>query len=223
MNLIIFDIDGTLTQTNEMDSRCFAQAIKDVLRINSLNTDWSSYRYSTDSGLMKEIYENLFQREPQNHEIDEIRNCFVRYLKQEWQKNTSLISPITGAEKIFQKILNLSNWHIGIATGGWKKSALFKLDSAMIPHALLPKAYADDHIERAEIIKIVIKQSQLLHDVPQYVRIIYVGDKSWDHKAAAQLNIEFIGVGDEFSHLPRAQHFSVKNYEVDSSFLQYLS
>ena len=30
MNLIIFDIDGALTQTNEIDSTCFAQAIKDV-------------------------------------------------------------------------------------------------------------------------------------------------------------------------------------------------
>ena len=96
MNLIVFDIDGTLTQTNEIDSRCFAQAIKDVLGISTLNTDWSSYRYSTDSGLMKEIYENLFQRKPQNNEIDEIRNCFLNYLKQEWQSNNSLISPIPG-------------------------------------------------------------------------------------------------------------------------------
>lgn len=37
MNLIIFDIDGTLTQTNEVDSKCFARAIKDILQIKHIN------------------------------------------------------------------------------------------------------------------------------------------------------------------------------------------
>ena len=30
MKLIVFDIDGTLTQTNEVDSRCFEEALRVV-------------------------------------------------------------------------------------------------------------------------------------------------------------------------------------------------
>lgn len=221
MNLIIFDIDGTLTHTNEIDSRCFVRAVKDILQIDHLNTVWSSYRYSTDSGLMKEIYETLFQREPNLHEITEIRDRFVNYLMHELQNDPSIISPILGAEKIFQKITALSRWHVGIATGGWKQSALFKLNSARIPHEALPKAYADDHIERAEIIKVVIKQSQLQHGVQQYERVIYVGDRPWDHQAAMHLNIEFIGIGDKFPDLLQSKHLFVDNYESDA-FLKYL-
>lgn len=70
MNLIVFDIDGTLTQTNNVDSLCFTKAIKDTLQITELNTDWASYQYSTDSGLLTEIYENFLQRPPSIEEIN---------------------------------------------------------------------------------------------------------------------------------------------------------
>ena len=133
MNLIIFDIDGTLTQT-EMDTKCFAQAIEDVLQIKNLNTDWSSYRYSTEAGILKEIYES-FAKIPTEEEINSIQKLFLTYLNDTLSKNSSLITPVPGANTIFHKIIALKNWSIGIATGGWKISALFKLDSANIPHS----------------------------------------------------------------------------------------
>ncbi|HEX4045030.1 MAG TPA: HAD hydrolase-like protein [Gammaproteobacteria bacterium] len=108
MNLIIFDIDGTLTQTNEMDSTCFAQAIEDALQIKGLNTDWASYRYSTDSGLLKEIYESFFKREPTKQEVISIQERFVTYLNNAWTVNRALITPIPGADTLFQKIDSLA-------------------------------------------------------------------------------------------------------------------
>jgi len=221
MNLIVFDIDGTLTHS-EMDTKCFAQAIEDVLQVNNLDTDWSSYRYSTESGILKEIYELLTDRIPTEQEITSIQKLFVTYLNNTLSENPSLIVPIPGANTIFQKIYKLSNWHIGIATGGWKISALFKLDSANIPHSTIPKAYSDDHIERAEIIKTAIRHAQSHNKITQYQKIFYVGDRPWDEHAAMQLGIDFIGVGDFIKQ--KSQHFCVDNYnDSDSdSFLTHL-
>lgn len=223
MNLIIFDIDGTLTQTYTVDTKCFTQAVKDITHIDNLNTNWSSYQYSTDSGLLKEIYATHFQRAPSEDEVNKIRDRFVEYLKDEWLHDKLLYSPVPGAERVFQDIATLANWHIAIATGGWKKSALFKLESATIPHADLPKAFADDHFERTDIIKTAIKNSEFLHGINHYKHIIYVGDKSWDERAATALNLGFVGVGQEFQgSRPQPQRLFIQNYEILTPLLNFL-
>jgi phosphoglycolate phosphatase-like HAD superfamily hydrolase len=35
MNIALFDIDGTLTESNEIDSICFADAFRDVLDVGT--------------------------------------------------------------------------------------------------------------------------------------------------------------------------------------------
>lgn len=198
MNLIIFDIDGTLTNTTEIDAQCFVDAVKEILQISAFNTNWSQYQYSTDSGVLAELYQSLFQRDPTHQEVNIIRHCFIKNLKHAFTQNKMAFAPILGADKIFSMISQLGNWHMGIATGTWKDSALFKLLSAQIEHDRLPKSYADDHFERKEIIKKTVLQAQELHGVAQYDRLIYVGDKDWDYRAAKDLHMEFIGIGAEF-------------------------
>ena len=43
--LIVFDIDGTLTNTNHVDSVFFEKAILDILPISSIDTEWHNYKY----------------------------------------------------------------------------------------------------------------------------------------------------------------------------------
>lgn len=222
MNLIIFDIDGTLTQTNKVDSQCFAQAIKDILKISDINTNWSSYQYSTDSGLLKEIYQHFLQREPTVDEEKIIQQHFVNYLKQEWINDKTRYAVVPGADTIFNEISYIGNWHIGIATGGWQQSALFKLEAAAIAHTTLPKAYADDHIERTQIINKVIHQAKKLYRTTHYDRIIYVGDRTWDEQAAKALDIDFIGVGDGFVNR-KPEIFAIQDFSDSVPILNYLA
>ncbi len=39
MDLAIFDIDGTLTETDHVDDICFVQALADAHTITEINTD----------------------------------------------------------------------------------------------------------------------------------------------------------------------------------------
>jgi len=48
MNLILFDIDGTLTQTNAVDSEVLTDVLQKELDIAYLNNNWTDYKYSTD-------------------------------------------------------------------------------------------------------------------------------------------------------------------------------
>jgi hypothetical protein len=42
MNLAIFDIDGTLSESVGVDEACFVQVFRDVLGIERINTKWVS-------------------------------------------------------------------------------------------------------------------------------------------------------------------------------------
>lgn len=220
MNLIIFDIDGTLTDTFTLDGDYFFRAIREQSKIESVNTDWSVYQYSTDSGILNEIFQTVHQRDPEDKEISLIRDQFAIHIKNAHLENKSVIAPIPGATTIFSKIRALSNWHIGIATGGWKQTALYKLNSAEIPHDDVQKAYADDHIARSEIIKRAVNRCEVAHSVERYHRIVYVGDAEWDLRATKKLGIEFIGVGHKFAE--RGDVFSVKDLE-EERFLERLA
>ena len=41
MKLAIFDVDGTLTRTNEVDEICFVQAFAEAHAITGVDTDWN--------------------------------------------------------------------------------------------------------------------------------------------------------------------------------------
>ena len=44
MTLVMFDIDGTLTQTYEADEACFVQALREMFGFADIDTDWAGYR-----------------------------------------------------------------------------------------------------------------------------------------------------------------------------------
>ena len=56
MDLVIFDVDGTLVDSVGVDDRCFVQAFDDALGIRVAQTNWLEYQYQTDSGLAREIF-----------------------------------------------------------------------------------------------------------------------------------------------------------------------
>src|SRR6266576_1108761 len=64
MHLIIFDNDGTLTETIKIDEECFVRSFKDVFGFADIDTDWSDYPHTTDSSIFHEIYVSRRGRTP---------------------------------------------------------------------------------------------------------------------------------------------------------------
>jgi phosphoglycolate phosphatase-like HAD superfamily hydrolase len=48
MKLVMFDIDGTLTDTCVRDENEFVRAVQEVLDVPEINTDWASFVYVGD-------------------------------------------------------------------------------------------------------------------------------------------------------------------------------
>jgi len=221
MNLAIFDIDGTLTNTNEVDQACFLKAWKDLFRITDVPTDWSKYRYSTDSGIADELFEKYHLKT--SNDIEHFRNYFVECLRKAHREDPSSFIEVKGASNLIDRLRLHPDWKLAIATGAWKKSAEFKLERSEIRFGDIPFGCAEDAFDRKDIILKAWQDAERIHSVKAFDRVIYVGDGIWDLKAAAELKIPFVGISaKEHFHFRTLRH-QLADYLDQSKVLRYFS
>lgn len=196
MQLVIFDIDGTLTNTNKIDENCFVRAFALELGIFGINPNWTEYTYTTDSGITQQILQENLERFTSNEELVRLKARFVSLLQEAFINNQDLFSEIPGSANILAKLQLDSDWCVAIATGGWCESAKLKLQKANLPIEGIPLASANDALSREDIIKRTIIKAKNIYQVENFRKIVFVGDGVWDVKAAYQLSIAFVGIGD---------------------------
>jgi phosphoglycolate phosphatase-like HAD superfamily hydrolase len=197
VNLLIFDVDGTLTGTNEVDTRCFARAFLEVFGI-ALDTSWHIYPHRTDSGIICHGFSRHFRRQPTAVELDLFRERFLTLLEGEWRVDPHNFTAVAGAARALTRIAHRREYALALATGGWRASALFKLEKGGIPVVGLPAAFADDAAEREEIARVAIARARTHHQQP-FNRIILVGDSDCDVTTAARLGLGFVGIAADAS------------------------
>jgi len=193
MKLIIFDIDGTLTDTKSVDDKCFIKAFDNVFGINIENQDWSKLKNVTDWGITEEIIQEKLNRLPTEKEYRQLINELVGLLKQEIKNDPSQFKEVKNATEFFYYIQSDPNYKVGIATGAWEESAKLKLE--MIGINIKDVAFSNSSIykSREKITKDVIHQltEKINIDLNE---IIYFGDGVWDYKTCKNLGIRFIGI-----------------------------
>ena len=165
MKLVIFDLDGTLTQTNEVDDLCFPRAFVENLGVIDLNTDWSTYTHSTDTVVFQEAFAQNFRRHPTPDEAKAFEQRFVESLAELYASHPAMFAEVRGAVALLNQLEQDSQWAIAIATGCWKRSADFKIDAAGIPATGLPMAFAEDGPSREAIVEAAVRRA-----IPHYGR-----------------------------------------------------
>jgi beta-phosphoglucomutase-like phosphatase (HAD superfamily) len=182
MSIALFDIDGTLTASNEIDSICFADAFRDVFGIE-IDTNWDAYEHTTDRGIAAEALRRS-GRAATESALALHRTRFIELLD---QRMTSL-DEIPGARAFLAELL-ARDWRIALCTGAWSGSARLKLTRAGFDFDL-PLASCDDDISREAILRSGIALAGGTDEV-----IVSFGDAPWDVRAATNLGLPFIGIG----------------------------
>ncbi|PCJ82035.1 MAG: haloacid dehalogenase [Bacteroidetes bacterium] len=187
-SLIVFDIDGTLTDSVKEHQKAFREALFDI-GISEINSEFNSFKHHTDSFIVKEIYEHnqksTFSTEMKKH----FESCFFKRIK------VIPFNEIRGAKKLIEKLQKETGLAICYATGSLRKPAEHKLKSIGIEFKEWQLVASDKIYERENIIKQAIKNSSENYKVDKFEKVISVGDGLWDLKAAENLKLEFIGVG----------------------------
>jgi FMN phosphatase YigB (HAD superfamily) len=184
---VIFDVDGTLVDSNAFDDDLYGRAILEVLGPVAIRPAWSDYPHVTDSGILREIcQENGL--DPGDHEAA-VRHRFGQLIEAHLATQGACRA-IPGGPTLFGALRKRRGLHVGIATGGWAHTALMKLRAARYEVTGVVLASADDAFVRAEILH---KARMCL---PMSEMTVYVGDGDWDRRACEVLGWTFVGIGD---------------------------
>jgi len=192
MDLVVFDLDGTLTNTTFVDEHAIVGALQHVLGVEDLSTDWSTYLHSTDAGIVEEVI-SQHQGGVSVETLDRVQETFFEIMENLYTSSPELFVAIPGASDALKR-LSGRGLATAIATGSWRESALFKLRVGRVWHDHVPIASSDDHHSRSEIIRTAIRNAQRMHGVEEFDRVTYVGDGMWDARASKNLGIRFIAV-----------------------------
>lgn len=186
--IAVFDIDGTLTDTNKVDHECYVVAVREVLGWQ-VGDDWGGVEDVTDSNILRELWRRQYSEALPDHVEQEVVTLFVDLLQVEARRYPDRFRPIQGARDVFTRLAEIG-WSSAMATGGWRQSAELKLWIASVPFESVPLASASDRILRTDIIRHALGSMG-----EQEATAVYIGDRPWDVRAAQALGMGFVGVG----------------------------
>jgi phosphoglycolate phosphatase-like HAD superfamily hydrolase len=189
---IIFDIDGTLVDSYEMDAGLYRDTVADILGDIRTHDKWSKYKHVTDIGILEEI---CFLNNISNvrEVISKVRQSFGERLQNYIACHPC--KPIPGAVDFIDTLKRSPDYQVGIATGGWRHTSQMKLKSAGFDIKGIALKSCDDHKEREMIMEACYKQISKNGD-----GALYFGDHLWDLKASEILGWKFIGIGDNLKN-----------------------
>jgi phosphoglycolate phosphatase-like HAD superfamily hydrolase len=224
IHLVVFDIDGTLTDTNVVDGECYWKAVCEVFVLVGPQPDWSGFHHVTDLGIAAEICACRLGREPSSEEIQAIERRLVAHLEIALVGKDPVAHQIPGSAEILSLLSGSSKVGVALATGGFRSSAELKLRRAGLPFAGLPFASSTDAVSRADILEIAACRAAEKH-ATKFSSFTYVGDGVWDFKTARELGWGFIGIGSgqRADQLRAAGAATViPNYRNTGAFLRLL-
>ena len=192
MHLVMFDIDGTLTETMKLDEECFVRSFKDVFGFADIDTDWSHYPHTTDSGIFHDVCMSRIGRSPTAQEVSRFRQHFIQLLAA--TSSQSPFAPIAGADRLLSRLAQSGSLRVSLATGGWRDSARLKMASAGMCFDDHPAASADDALDRESIMRLSRHRAAKRYG-ESFTSTVYVGDGVWDARACRSVGIPFIGIG----------------------------
>ena len=194
MQLLVFDIDGTLTQTNRVDDACFIRTLTEFLGTADFDTDWRNYPHVSDSGILDSLSRQFLGRPPS---VDETAACEAAFLQRLKAQPAAGFQMIPGAAQMIEHLQQTGQFKLAIATGCWLTSAEHKLRTAGIDFSAIPMATATDTHARVDILKTAMRKAT----APTPDEIIYFGDAEWDVRATEELGWRMIGIGDRIERL----------------------
>ena len=196
MVLLMIDVDGTLTESFDLDSATYLNALHEVFGFRDVSDDWATYQHVTDTGIFAEVCRTRLNRPPTSEETDMMQTRFATLLAARI-KEAGGIRPVAGAMELLARLSGLpDDYAVAYASGGWGTTARLKLRSAGLPVDGLPGAFADDDASREGICRKAHRRAQ-----EQYGRAlpttVYVGDGVWDVRTSRRLGYGFVGIGCE--------------------------
>lgn len=190
----MLDVDGTLLHSLEAEALLFPRACEQALGIRGISTDWENYRCPSDRGIVRELIELEFGREANEDEYLSVEKYFLELIRDAYAQEPGLCRPVSGAIEAVERFRRIPDFALSVATAGWHRTALHKLEVAGVFVRDLPIATSHDAERKADIMRIAADRASEHYQVDAFDTVVCFGDSKGDAKAASEMGFEFIGI-----------------------------
>ena len=221
--LVIFDVDGTLVYSERRDSRCFADTYQTMFGQALPSIDWTQYPHVTDTTIFQTVFTQHFARQARPEELHRFEEAYLRMLRSRRVLNPGHSREVPGARAAVERLLEDERFVVGIATGGWRRPAIMKLEYVGIPAHRIPLRGADGLHTREQILEDLIRTVGVQY--PDISSTVYLGDAVWDVQTTANLGLGFLGIrwrGDKQVLEAHGARAVLRNYLNFEGFLDCL-
>lgn len=191
--LAVFDNDGTICNTQDVEGVCYARAIEHVTGRPLPTLDWATYEEPTSSAIVRGV---LAGDPDASAKEAAIKSEFVRLLERDRPQFPGDFSPLPGAIEFIARLREERICSVAIATGCFDASARFKLRCCGIELDEFPHATSSDTPKRRDIIALAAARAGF-----EISSVVYFGDGPWDVRASSDLGIPMIGIGRRIDQL----------------------
>lgn len=222
LNLVVFDIDGTLTDTHKSDLEWYLRALKEEFDVDASERTIIEDDLVTDSGFARALFKQARGVDLSEGDIERLKARFMSYLEEAIRRDPGLIQEIPGAASLLELLELNPRWRAAIATGCWERSAEYKLRHSGLYNASRPTATCDDVPRRSLIVSIAVRRALEAYRVDQFNRIVLVGDRPWDLRVAEMLSYPFVGIDSDGVLASAGASAVVRDYRDAGAFIDLL-
>jgi phosphoglycolate phosphatase-like HAD superfamily hydrolase len=190
--LLLFDVDGTLVYSSRNDSLSFAETYEELYQRPFPTIDWHTYPHVTDTTILESVLMEHFGRACAWEEIELFQDRYIARMEAKRRVDDTPYREVPFARQTLGRLLSDERFAVGIATGGWKRPATYKLNYLGFPVAAIPLTGADHKRTREDILEEAIGEIRSRHS--ETLRVVYIGDALWDVRTTARMQLDFVGI-----------------------------
>lgn len=226
MDLILFDIDGTLTRSGGAGRQTFDRVFARLYQEKEV-TRGLEFAGKTDPVIIHDIFSTRFNRVPTQNEMIRVKRAYLKILEDE-VRTVRPYQPIEGIAEILKILSGSEHVLLGLATGNFRESAFLKLQSAGLRKFFTFGGFGSDSTDRVELTKLGIERGRkLIPFQKNFKRAFVVGDTPYDVEAGKKAGAITIAMmtgstsPQEFSKLN--PHHVLPGYHPPESFLKIVN
>jgi phosphoglycolate phosphatase-like HAD superfamily hydrolase len=191
MNLVLFDIDGTILHARNAGTGSFFAALEDVFGHHPEDPE-IRFAGNTDLNILGEIMEHR-GREWSQEEEEAFFTALPRKLKDSLAEVEPILYP--GLLELLDALSRRADVMLGLVTGNIESCARVKLEAFGLSDYFKFGGFGDDHADRKEMARLAVERAgRRLPDGVRFQKCLLIGDTPSDVEAAQAIGACKVGV-----------------------------
>jgi len=198
MQLLLFDIDGTLVDTGGAGSRAMTLAFHDICGVEDAFSS-ISMAGMTDPTILEEAVS--MARESGRHvdcNFEDVYSSYLDHLQNELRSGANPYRVLPGVTETLDELHEDPDFLLGLATGNIAEGARVKLEHGNIYHYFKFGGYGSDHGNRTHVVKRAVKRGSEYAAPRDVTRAVVIGDTPRDIIHAREAGAEVVAVASGF-------------------------